>query len=212
MWTQMRLTRSLMRFMVALGLLIVASTALPAAAVPIAGDSMPAIDVTPAPVASPAAVVSADPVAAPSRQPVDSPTQESGALVSRIRIPSLGVDEVIRSGVALSVIDRGVAHWVGTSVPGGDGNVVLAGHRTTHSRPFYLLDRLEPGDLIYLEDGNGFEVMYRVSDTFIVQPEDIWITYDFGKPMVTMFACHPRGSAKQRIVVQADLIAGRRIS
>lgn len=201
-----------MRFMVALGLLVVASTALPVAAVPIATDSKPAIDAIPASIVPPTAIASVDPVAAPSRQRVDSPTQASGAVVSRIRIPSLGVDEVIRSGVALSVINQGVAHWVGTSAPGGAGNVVLAGHRTTHSRPFYLLDRLDPGDLIYLEDSNGFEVMYRVSDTFIVQPEDIWITYEFGKPMVTMFACHPRGSANQRIVVQADMVAGRRIS
>ena len=133
-------------------------------------------------------------------------------MVSHIRIPSIGVDEVIRSGIALSVIDQGVAHWAGTSMPGGRGNVVLAGHRTTHTHPFVDLDRLEVGDLIYLEDGDGFEVIYRVSDTFIVTPEDIWISYDLGRPMVTMFACHPKGSARQRIVVQAELLAGRRIA
>ena len=53
---------------------------------------------------------------------------------------------------------------------------------------------------------------YRVSDTFIVAPEDIWISYDLGRPMVTMFACHPKGSARQRIVVQAELLAGRRVA
>ena len=72
--------------------------------------------------------------------------------------------------------------------------------------------RLEPGDLIYLEDGTGFDVMYKVTETFIVTPDDIWISYDLGKPMMTLFACHPRGSANQRIVVQADLVAGRRIA
>ncbi len=201
-----------MRFMFALGLLVVVSTALPATATRIAAGSMPASDVTPVPVLSQALEASPEAVSAPSRQPAQSPIQASGAVFSRIRIPAIGVDEIIRSGVALSVIDRGVAHWIGTSPPGGSGNVVLAGHRTTHSRPFYALDRLEPGDLIYLEDANGFDVMYRVVDTFIVQPEDIWITYEFGKPMLTMFACHPLGSANQRIVVQADLVAGRRIS
>jgi sortase A len=157
-------------------------------------------------------VSAAGAVPAPGRQSTSSPSQESGAVVSRIRIPSIGVDEIIRSGIALSVIDRGVAHWVGTSAPGGSGNVVLAGHRSTHTRPFNALHRLESGDLIYLEDSGGFDVMYRVSNTFIVEPEDIWITYDFGRPMLTMFACHPLGSAKQRIVVQADLVAGRRIA
>lgn len=149
---------------------------------------------------------------AASRQPTSSPSQESGVVVSHLRIPSIGVDEEVRSGISLSVINRGVAHWAGTSAPGGSGNVVLAGHRTTYSRPFADLDRLEVGDLLYLEDGDGFEVMYRVSDTFIVAPEDIWISYDLGRPMVTMFACHPKGSARQRIVVQAELVAGRPVA
>jgi sortase A len=151
-------------------------------------------------------------VPAASRQPTSSPSQESGVVVSHLRIPSIGVDEEIRSGISLSVINQGVAHWAGTATPGEIGNVVLAGHRTTHTRPFADLDRLEVGDLVYLEDGDGFEVMYRVSDTFIVAPEDIWISYDLGRPMVTMFACHPRGSARQRIVVQAELVAGRRVA
>lgn len=133
-------------------------------------------------------------------------------VISHLRIPSIGVDEEIRSGISLSVIDQGVAHWAGTAAPGGSGNVVLAGHRSTHTRPFTDLDRLEIGDLVYLEDGDGFDVMYRVSDSFIVAPEDIWISYDFGKPMVTMFACHPKGSARQRIVVQAELVAGRLVA
>ena len=133
-------------------------------------------------------------------------------MMSHLQIPAIDVDETVRSGISLTVIDQGVAHWSGTSSPGGDGNVVLAGHRTTHSRPFWALDRLEPGDLIYLEDGTGFDVMYKVTNTFIVTPDDIWISYDLGKPMMTLFACHPRGSANQRIVVQADLVAGRRIA
>ena len=159
-----------------------------------------------------AAVAPAHAVPAASRQPTSSPSQESGVVISHLRIPSISVDEEVRSGISQSVINQGVAHWAGTSAPGENGNVVLAGHRTTYTRPFQDLDRLEIGDLVYLEDGDGFEVMYRVSESFIVEPEDIWISYDLGKPMVTMFACHPKGSATQRIVVQAELVAGRRVA
>lgn len=148
----------------------------------------------------------------PARQPVFHRSQSSGAELGYLRIPAIGVDEVVRSGVSLSVIDRGVAHWAGTSGPAGDGNVVLAGHRTTHSRPFHDLDRLDTGDLIYLRGGDGFDVMYRVDESFIVDPSDLWITYDREDPSLTMFACHPKGSARFRIVVTADLVAGRRIA
>jgi sortase A len=176
--------------MTALGLVAGMFSAFPAAATPAPDDAAPAS----------------------SRQPSFARSQQSGVIESRLRIPAIGVDEVVRSGIALSVIDRGVAHWAGTSEPGGSGNVVLAGHRTTHSRPFWGLDRLHEGDLVFLEDGEGFDVMYRVTRSFVVDPDDLWISYDFGKPMVTMFACHPRGSARHRIVVQAELVAGRRIA
>lgn len=185
----MRLVRSAVRFMAVFGLVFSSFAALPAVA------------------AAPE-----DAAPAPARQPSFHRTQQSGVEVSRIRIPAIDLDETIRSGIALSVIDRGVAQWAGTSAPGGSGNVVLAGHRTTHSRPFWGLDKLDNGDLVYVEDGSGFEVMYMVSDSFVVEPDELWISYDVGKPIVTMFACHPRGSARYRIVVQADLVAGRRIA
>ena len=149
---------------------------------------------------------------APARQPVYHRSQSSGIDVGTLRIPAIGLTETVRSGVAIEVIDRGVSQWAGTARPGEPGNVVLAGHRTTHTRPFHDLDRLRVGDLVFLRDGHGFDVMYRVSDTFIVDPTAIWITYDRGEASLTMFACHPKGSASQRIVVTADLVAGRRIA
>ncbi len=151
-------------------------------------------------------------VPGPARQPVFHRSQESGATVGTLRIPAIGLSETVRSGVSLSVIDRGVAQWAGTATAGGEGNVVLAGHRTTYSQPFRDLGELTPGDLVYLTDGRGFDVMYRVSEAFVVDPTDLWITYDRDRPTLTMFACHPKGSARFRIVVTADLVAGRRIA
>lgn len=160
--------------------------------------------------AEPTSIVVPEPPS--SRQRADDPDQTTGRLVGSIRIPHIGLDAPVRSGVSLSVIDLGPAHWVGTATPGGAGNVVIAGHRTTHSAPFRDLDRLQPGDLVYLTDPTGFDVMYRVAETFIVEPMDIWITYETPDPVLTMFACHPVGSDAQRIVVRADLVAGRLIA
>lgn len=148
----------------------------------------------------------------PARQSMFDASQSSGTLMGSIRIPSIGVDEVVRSGVSMDIIDQGVAHWAGTSFAGDPGNVVLAGHRTTHSRPFRDLGELDVGDLIFLKDGHGFDLIYRVSETFVVEPSALWITHESDDPTLTMFACHPKGSARYRIVVHADLVAGRPIA
>jgi sortase (surface protein transpeptidase) len=50
--------------------------------------------------------------------------------------------------------------------------------------------------------------MCKVANTTIVNPQDLWITYDRDKPTLTVFACHPKGSAGYRVVVTADLVGG----
>ena len=99
----------------------------------------------------------------------------------------------------MSVIDQ---------LPGEAGNVVLAGHCTTKTRPFYYLNHLAPGDKILMGDGTSFPPIYTVTESLFVSPQDVWITYDTGEPIVTLVACHPRGSARQRIAVRAALRTG----
>ena len=126
----------------------------------------------------------------PVRARVDAVTQQLGVTTGHLEIPAIGLDEVIREGVDLSVIDRGVAHWSGTADPGGIGNMVLAGHRTIHS----------------VSGMGGRIATYRVVETLIVTPSDMWIVDPTDTPTLTMFACHPKRSARQRIVVRAELV------
>jgi sortase A len=142
----------------------------------------------------------------PTRARVDAPTQQLGIVTGRVQIPAIGVDEVIREGVDLSVINQGVAHWSGTADAGGIGNMVLAGHRTIHTAPFRNLDKLQPGDEILVSRIDGLAATYRVVETLIVQPEDMWIVDTTDVPTLTLFACHPKGSSRQRIVIRAELV------
>lgn len=141
-----------------------------------------------------------------ARARVDDPGQQAGYEIGVLRIPAIGVEEVVREGVAQPVIDRGVAHWLGTAAPGGEGNLVLAGHRTLGTAPFYHLDRLEPGDLVGVDWTGGPAATYRVTEIFVVSPADVWIVEWTSQPSLTMFSCHPKGSALQRIVVRAELV------
>ncbi len=133
-------------------------------------------------------------------------TQSLGFEVGRVEIPTIGVDERVREGIDIGVINRGPAHWAGTAMPGQAGNMVLAGHRTTYSRPFLDLDRLQPGDDIWVTGIDGVRAQYQVDRTLIVDPAAVWIADWTREPTLTLFACHPKGSLAQRIVVRAVLV------
>lgn len=143
-------------------------------------------------------------VAAPAALAVDPAAP--GSEIGRVRIPAIGLDEVVREGIAQWVIDLGVAHWEETAAPGEAGNVVLAGHRTLGTRPFYHLGLLDPGDDVYVRWDGGVEFAYRVTEVFVVPPTGVWIVEPTRRPTVTMFTCHPKGSARQRLVVRAELV------
>lgn len=148
----------------------------------------------------------------PSRQPSNHPLQSAGWTMGELRIPSIDLTETVRLGVSPEVLNQGVGQWVGTSEPGEVGNVVLAGHRTTYTRPFSDLDLLREGDPVYMTDDDGNPIVYRVTETLIVDPSDVWITFDRETPTLTMFACHPKGSAAKRIVVVAELVSDHWLS
>ncbi len=116
-----------------------------------------------------------------------------------LEIPKIGLSQTLFEGVTLTAIDRGPSHWPGTALPGQIGNVVVAGHRTTHTRPFYRLNELVPGDeLIFTVDGQRF--VYVLDRLEIVSPTDVHIVDQTRARTATLFGCHPRGSARQRIV------------
>ncbi|HEY3723503.1 MAG TPA: class E sortase [Acidimicrobiia bacterium] len=124
----------------------------------------------------------------------------------RIQIPKIGLDQVVHEGVEQMVIDAGPAHWPGTAAFGSWGNVVLAGHRTTHTEPFLRVAELNPGDPIILSDAVG-TYTYHVTGVEIVPNTALSIVDQHPGRTLTIFSCHPIGSSAQRIVVHAVLMS-----
>ncbi len=86
------------------------------------------------------------PIPGHARTTSDEATEQ--VVLGTIEIPKIGVTEDIQRGVTLTAINRGPGWWPGTAGPGGWGNMVVAGHRTTYSKPFARLNELEPGDQV----------------------------------------------------------------
>lgn len=140
----------------------------------------------------------------PIAPPQDARGPESNPPLGRIAIPKVGLDAELGQGIRLTTLDRGPGHWPGSAMPGEIGNVVVAGHRTSHGAEFRYLDQLVPGDEVIFSTDTGTH-SYQVTGTQIVTPNDLWITNPTDTPTATLFACHPLGSTAKRIVVSLAL-------
>ena len=136
----------------------------------------------------------------------DKHAMNAHAAFGMIVIPKINLVHPIFEGIEESAIHWGPGHWPGSAAPGKNGNTVFAGHRVTHTRPFLDIDLLAPGDQIIFHMATGTYV-YEITDHQIVGPSDTWIANQTPTPTVTIFACHPKHSAKQRYVVRGKLIS-----
>lgn len=151
------------------------------------------------------------------RRPLTGPPPPIATDVFAImRIPRLGSDwqQPVIEGVRLADLSRGVGHYPGTAMPGVIGNFAVAGHRVTHGAPFKDLDQLRSGDPIAIQMRDVVYV-YRVRGIKIVTPDRTEVLFpvprQFGadpvEPLLTLTTCHPKFSARQRLVVTATFAA-----
>lgn len=129
-----------------------------------------------------------------------------GEGVALIQIPRIEVKKIVVEGIGVEDLKKGPGHYPGLAYPGQKGNVVISGHRTTYGGPFYRLDEVAVGDEIKLTDRAGATFIYRVSQTKIVRPDDKTIVVPTDEAKLTLTTCHPRFSARQRLIVIADLL------
>lgn len=160
---------------------------------------------------------------------------EGGEEVARLQIPAIEVDKIVVEGVQVSDLRKGPGRYSSTALPGESGNAAIAGHRTTYGAPFHNIDQLLPGDEIVVTNVLGrfvYEVIGQaetdrigfcdgfvpgeqtgdsidesgLAGHFIVDPRDTCVLDDWGDNRLTLTACHPKFSARQRIVVTARLV------
>jgi sortase A len=133
-------------------------------------------------------------------------TLGTGDALTRIKIDAIDIDVVVVEGTTLSALRAGAGHYPQTPLPCESGNVGIAGHRTTYGKPFENLQMLKPGDTIVLETPIGSCTYKLVKPPYIVAPNDLTVVAPTPTPTLTLTTCHPKGSAKQRLIVQAELV------
>jgi sortase A len=176
----------------------------------------PKPDRRPAPsVSRPERETSAPPARARAANDTRSYRPPPGAIMS-LSVPSIGLGNVpVFDSVAKSALDEGVVHLPDTSLPWSktpERNVYLAGHRlgwpgTGSHLVFYRLDELDGGEKITLRGKDGARYDYAVIDSFVVGPEEGWVTGRVrGRDLVTLQTCTPIPTFEKRLIVRAERI------
>ncbi len=92
------------------------------------------------------------------------PAPKTGDPVARLRIPAIGVDQIVVEGTDVAELRRGPGHDASTPLPGDAGDSMITGHRTAYGGPFNHLDELKVGDTISVTTPTGAST-YLVSDS-----------------------------------------------
>jgi len=108
--------------------------------------------------------------------------------VARLRVPSLGIDQIVLAGDEGAALAFAPGHVDGTAPPGELGNTVLAGHRDT---VFAFLGRLGLGDELELESVDGARRSYVVTSTAVVHERDTSVLDPTAESTLTLVTCYP---------------------
>lgn len=130
-------------------------------------------------------------------------------MMGYITIPEIRCKLAIYHSVDDSVLQVGVGHLEGSSLPvgGSSTHCVISGHRGLPSaRLFTDIDRLEKGDLFYLHV-YGKVLAYEVDKISVVEPEDYSpLEIEEGKDLCTLLTCTPYGINTQRLMVRGHRV------
>jgi LPXTG-site transpeptidase (sortase) family protein len=142
------------------------------------------------------------PLASPLPPP-PNPTPGPPPVPTRLVVPRLGLDTPLAEAASLDDLVDYPGYLPGSGLEGAPGNMVIAGHRTSHTHPFFFIDTMQPGDEFYVyADG---KYTYKVVGSVVVSGDDYnAIVAWTPDPTVTLYACHPPGSIAQRWLVKAS--------
>lgn len=135
-------------------------------------------------------------------------TNEAG-MMGYIRIPKIDVELPIYHGTEERILQSGVGHFEGTSLPvgGESSHTVLTGHRGLPSKLLFTdLDQMKEGDIFYLKI-LGETFAYKIDQILTVLPENTKaLTIEPGKDYATLVTCTPYAVNTHRLLVRGSRI------
>lgn len=129
--------------------------------------------------------------------------------IGTISVPRINQELPVFAGTSEEVLQRGVGHLEGTSLPvGGEGtHSVITAHRGLPSaRLFTDLDDMVIGDEFYFTNLEE-TLAYRVIDITVIEPDEIeYLEIESGKDYMTLLTCTPYMVNSHRLLVKGERV------
>lgn len=129
-----------------------------------------------------------------------------GEQIGTISIPSADMSVEAYQGDLETELRMGAGHSSVSLLPGQDGNIVFAAHRTSYFKP---LQNVAVGDEVVFETTYG-TFTYEVREIDILESDDFsLITKETDQEQLTLYTCYPFqyiGNAPDRYAVFCDLV------
>lgn len=137
---------------------------------------------------------------------------EDSGVMGALEIPKISLYLPIYHGTSQEVLEKGIGHLEGSSIPIGGKNThaVLTGHRGLPSAELFSnLDQMEKNDEFYIHI-LGKTLAYKVFNVETVRPEETGhLTIARGQDRVTLVTCTPYGINTHRLLVHAKRVPYR---
>ncbi len=127
-------------------------------------------------------------------------------VIGVIQIEAIDLIYAIVEGTETEDIGVAIGHISDTAGLGELGNCALAGHRGGYSGPYFKnVDQLKKGDSVVITKAGGQKFEYRVTESFIVEPTELWVIEDTGdeKAVLTLVTCEDSGDT--RLIVRCEM-------
>lgn len=142
---------------------------------------------------------------------LDPAIQEFGIYIEKIGILAPVILEVDGTNESIynKALEKGVAHFKGTSLPGKGSNIFIFGHSSTrigrgaYAKVFARLGELEKGDKITIFYKKE-EFSYFVFEKIVVKDDEVSVLGPTQEEQLTLMTCWPIGTDKKRLIVKAS--------
>ena len=134
---------------------------------------------------------------------------DDSGMMCYLEIPRIGEKMVVFHGISAKVLEKGVGHIEGTSLPvGGEStHSVMSAHRGLPSAKLFTdLDTMVVGDQFYIHVLDE-HLAYEVDEINVVLPEEVSLLDIVpGKDLCTLVTCTPYGVNTHRLLVRGHRV------